>query len=129
MDIMFVVCIAANIGVILTVKETYFPRIIARSAGGRRSKMKKIILITLMIILLLTLCSCNRMMNETDLKPDENEVERTRFIKIESYGNGSIVMDSETNVEYWMSEGAYNNGTLTMLVETNGNPKVRKHEY
>lgn len=91
--------------------------------------MKKIILITLMIILLLTLCSCSRMMNETDLKPDENEVESTRFIKIESYEYGSIVMDSETNIEYWMSEGPHNKGTLTMLVETNGNPKVRKHEY
>lgn len=87
--------------------------------------MKKIILITLMIILLLTLCGCGRMMNETDLKPDES----ARFIKIESYEYGSIVMDGETNVEYWMSEGTHNKGTLTMLVDANGNPKVRKHEY
>ena len=92
-------------------------------------QMKKIVLIMLMIILLLMLCGCNTM-NKKDDKSYENKVERTRFIKIEScYGYGSIVVDSETNVEYWMSEGARNMGTLTMLVDENGNPKVRKQEY
>ena len=62
--------------------------------------MKKIIFLVLMIILLLTLCSCGT------ISKMENQVENTRFIKIESYGLGAIVVDSETNVEYWMSEGA-----------------------
>lgn len=85
--------------------------------------MKKIVFLVLMIILLLTLCGCSTM-SKID---DENKVEKTRFIKIESYDTGSIVVDSETNVEYWISEGAYNGGTLTMLVDENGNPKkVRK---
>jgi hypothetical protein len=57
------------------------------------------------------------------------KVERTRFIKIESYTYGSIVVDSETNVEYWISEGTYNGGTLTVLVDESGHPKVRKQEY
>jgi len=83
--------------------------------------MKKIAFLALMTILLLTLCSCN--------KSSENQIENTRFIKIESYGLGAIVVDSETNVEYWMSEGAYNRGTLTMLVDENGNPKIRKYEH
>lgn len=90
-----------------------------------REQMKKIIFLALMIILLLTLCGCDAM-SKIDDKSDENRVERTRFIKIENYGYGSIVVDSETNVEYWMSEGAYNSGTLTMLVDESGNPKVRK---
>ena len=79
----------------------------------------------LLIIMLLTLCSCNTM-SKMDDKSYENKVERTRFIIIESYENGSIVVDSETKVEYWMSEGYYNRGTLTMLVDENGAPKVRK---
>lgn len=87
--------------------------------------MKKIVFLVLMIILLLTLCGCDRM-SKIDDKSDENKAERTRFIKTESYGYGSVVVDSETNVEYWMSEGAYNSGTLTMLVDESGNPKIRK---
>lgn len=87
--------------------------------------MKKIVFLALIIILLLTLCGCNYM-NEIDDKSHENKNERTRFIKIEDYEIGWIVMDSETNIEYWMSMGGYNCGTLTMLVDENGNPKVRK---
>jgi len=87
--------------------------------------MKKIVCLVLMIILLLTLCSCKTMSNIDD-KSYENKVKRTRFIKIESYECGSIIVDNETNVEYWMSEGTYNCGTLTMLVDGSGNPKVRK---
>ena len=90
--------------------------------------MKKVAFLMLMIILLLTLCGCSKM-STIDDKPPENKVERTRFIKIESYGYGSIIIDSETNIEYWMSEGAYNTGTLTMLVDENGKPKVGKYEY
>lgn len=67
-------------------------------------------------------------MSEIGDKLYENKVERTRFIRIESYETGCIVMDSETNIEYWMSEGYYNSGTLTLLVDENGNPKVRKWE-
>lgn len=87
--------------------------------------MKKIVFLVLMIILLLTLCGCDRM-SKIDEKSYEDKFERTRFIKIEDYGYGSIVVDSETNVEYWMSEGAYNRGTFTVLVDESGNPKVRK---
>ncbi len=88
-------------------------------------QMKKFILLVLMIILLLTLCGCKTMSKIED-KSYENKVERTRFIKIESYECGSIIVDNETNVEYWMSEGIYNSGTLTMLVDEKGNPKIRE---
>jgi len=88
--------------------------------------MKKIIFLALMIILLLALCSCGTTMSKIDDKPYENKVERTRFIEIENYDFGNIVVDSETNVEYWLSKGTYNMGTLTMLVDKSGNPKVRK---
>ena len=94
--------------------------------GKESEQMKKIVFLMLMIILLLMLCSCSNTMSKIDDKSYENKVERSRFIKIETYWYGSIVVDSETNVEYWMSEGSRNMGTLTMLVDENGNPKVRK---
>ena len=87
--------------------------------------MKKIVFIILMVILLLTLCGCGTVSKMNDMS-SENKVERTRFMQIEDYGFGSIVVDSETNVEYWMSKGTYNWGTLTMLVDKSGSPKVRK---
>ena len=87
--------------------------------------MKKVVFLVLMIILSLTLCSCGTM-SKIDDKSYENKVERTRFIKIEKYEYGSIVVDSETNIEYWMSECAYNYGALTMLVDESGKPKIRK---
>jgi len=95
------------------------------STGKESEQMKKIVFIVLILILLLTLCSCN-MMSKIDDKSYENKAEKTRFMKIESYESGSIIVDSETNVEYWISEGGYNCGTLTMLVDENGAPKVRK---
>jgi len=89
-------------------------------------QMKKITFLVLMIILLLMLCGCDTMSKIGD-KSYENKAERTRFIKIETYDNcGSILVDSETNIEYWMSEGIYNRGTLTLLVDESGKPKVRK---
>ena len=87
------------------------------------SREKVIAFLVLMIILLLMLCGCDTMSKIDD--KSENKIERTRFVKIESYYYGSIVVDSETNVEYWISEGTYNGGTLTMLVDGTGNPKVR----
>lgn len=87
--------------------------------------MKKIVFLILMVIMLLTLCGCGTVSKMNDMS-SENKVERTRFMQIEDYGFGSIVVDNETNVEYWMSKGTYNCGTLTMLVDKSGNPKVRK---
>ena len=87
--------------------------------------MKKIVFLILMAILLLTLGGCGKVSKMNDM-PSENKGERTRFMIIEEYGLGSIVVDSETNVEYWMSKGIYNSGTLTMLVDKSGSPKVRK---
>ena len=87
--------------------------------------MKKIVFLILMVILLLTLCGCGTVSKMNDM-PSEKKVERTRFMTIEDYGFGSIIVDSETNVEYWISKGIYNCGTLTMLVDKSGSPKVRK---
>ena len=85
--------------------------------------MKKIVFLILMIIMLLTLCGCGSVSKMNDMT-FRNKGERTRFMIIEDYGFGSIVVDSETNVEYWLSKGRYNWWTLTMLVDKSGSPKI-----
>lgn len=99
--------------------------------------MKKIFILALMVVLLLTLCGCDTISEVNDTSPEskveksgfmesESKVEGAIFMKLENYGYGSVVVDSETNVEYWLSEGVHNSGTLTMLVDGSGRPKLRK---
>lgn len=40
----------------------------------------------------------------------------------ESYG--SVIYDTRTGVEYWRSEGVYNWGSLTLLVDEEGKPLI-----
>lgn len=87
--------------------------------------MKRIFILVLMVVLLLTLCGCDTISEVNDTSP-ESKVEGAIFMKLEDYGNGSVVVDSETNVEYWLSKGVHNSGTLTMLVDGSGRPKLRK---
>ena len=56
----------------------------------------------------------------------EQDSYNTHFIRISSEYGGSIVYDSRTGVQYWRSEGAYNNGTLTVLLDTDGKPLIYK---
>lgn len=60
---------------------------------------------------------------------NERTVDRaatTYFVKVSDEAYGSIIYDSRTGVEYWRSEGDYNYGTLTVLLDTDGNPLVYK---
>lgn len=52
----------------------------------------------------------------------------TYFIRISEEYGGSIVYDSRTGVQYWRSNGAYNHGTLTMLMDADGKPLIYKEE-
>ena len=52
------------------------------------------------------------------------------FTKIPSAGNSSfyIVYDNETKVMYAVSDGMYNSGNLTVLVNADGTPKLYEVE-
>ena len=83
--------------------------------------MKKFISGILAIIMLLfILCGCSKM----DSIPKQEETKATRFAIVESFDEGCVIIDRETSIEYWMSTGTYNCGTLTMLVDKDGNPKI-----
>ena len=48
--------------------------------------------------------------------------ERKMFAVVESYSNGCVLLCTETGVLYWESQGQYNRGVLTLLVDEQGKP-------
>ena len=79
---------------------------------------KKIILAALLAVMMFTLCACS-------MEPvRDGESENGLFMVYQKYMSGNIIVDTQTNVMYWMSTGTHNFGTLTMLVEKDGSPKI-----
>ena len=54
----------------------------------------------------------------------ETQSETSRFIELEITTRWLIVADKETGVMYSVSDGGYNSGTFTLLVDENGKPLV-----
>jgi len=50
----------------------------------------------------------------------------TYFVKISEEYEGDIIYDTRTGVEYWISRGAYNSGTLTPLYNADGSLLIYK---
>ena len=73
----------------------------------------------------LTACG-NSTANTTD---SSNNYNRNMFTKVESGLNDFyVVYDNETKVMYAVSDGLYNSGVLTMLVNADGTPKLYEGE-
>lgn len=49
---------------------------------------------------------------------------KSMFVQVEQNNIWRIVYDKETKVMYTVSNGAYNAGIFTMLVDENGDPKL-----
>lgn len=84
---------------------------------------------TLILILLLAtiLSGCGERTIQNEAKK-EQESYNAYFIRISSEYGGDIIYDSRTGVQYWRSSGAYNTGTLTLLVDVDGKPLIYKEE-
>ena len=78
--------------------------------------MKKKLMI-LLASLMLVGCSNEGVVNET--APEY-------FTTISDELYGSVVYDSRTGVQYWMSDSTYNRGNLTMLCDADGKPLIYK---
>ena len=79
--------------------------------------MRKTIVALILGIICLTGCS---------VKTDSNSA---RFVYIDSSGYCfDIVYDRTTGVEYAVSNGIYNGGTVTLLVDAEGFPLIYKGE-
>lgn len=84
--------------------------------------MKKISLLAMLLVCLILLCGCGGKMTEKEIA-DERISDRM-FMKVSVENSGRVIVDKETNVMYWMAYGAYNYGTLTLLVNPNGTPRI-----
>lgn len=86
-------------------------------------KNKKLLL-TIIICLLLVIFGLTACGNST------SDSTNRMFTKIPSAGTSTfyIVYDNETKVMYAVSDGTYNRGNLTMLVNADGTPKLYEGE-
>lgn len=80
--------------------------------------LKKVALVLLLVCVCIGCCACGRMSNVNE------SVEPELFSIVTNYDYGRVIVDNKTGVMYWMSTGCYNNGTLTLLVDETGNPKI-----
>lgn len=80
--------------------------------------MRKVILSLILTVMLIVLAGC------TDVVAEEEK----RFIKISDEGTFYICYDKKTKVEYAVSNGYYNCGTVTVLVDAEGKPLLYEGE-
>jgi hypothetical protein len=80
--------------------------------------MKKIILIVLICISVLSLISCDEVSNNTD---NASTGERFVCIYTDKYNNYEVLVDTETNVQY-IRESRPDACEWIMLVDENGKP-------
>lgn len=87
--------------------------------------MKKILVIILIIAVVLAAVGCeyaSTVTNEKDINESEDEI--SMFVKIETGPDWKVYYDRETLCMYVMSDGTYNRGTFTLLVNPDGTPKL-----
>ena len=85
--------------------------------------IKKIVIALLLSTCILTGCKAEEFVSTVTAFDEED-----RFVTISNEPYGTIVYDSMTGVEYWISTSAYNSGTLTLLVDSEGKPLIYKGE-
>lgn len=92
-------------------------------------KNKKILL-TIILCLLLTTFSFTACGNSTVNATDSNNnYSGNMFTRVKSgLGDFYVVYDNETKVMYAVSDGYYNCGVLTMLVNADGTPRLYEGE-
>jgi hypothetical protein len=83
--------------------------------------MKKILFIYIACMILL--CGCS--VAETE-KAYENQESTSMFVEVEQAMCWKIVYHKETKVMYAVSDGSYNHGTFTLLVNADGTPMLYK---
>lgn len=82
--------------------------------------MVKKFIVVLMCVLMLALCGCE--IAEPERINQDNKV--SAFVEVEKTTYWRVVYNKETKVMYAVSNGGYNGGTFTLLVNADGTPMV-----
>ena len=91
--------------------------------------MKKIFLIMLLLVCL-ALCSCGTEMQTEEEASGNKGTNYSMFILVEDNLNVGykIVYHKDTKVMYAISDGSYNHGTFTVLLNPDGTPMLWESE-
>ncbi len=81
--------------------------------------MKKIIAL-MIVVLAMTLIGCSEVKDKSS--------DMSGFTIVESTGKWNVVYHKKTKVMYVVSDGVYNRGTFTLLVNADGTPMIWEGE-
>ena len=82
-------------------------------------KKSMILVVVACMIFGLTGCAPEKTINDTDVTGLGQY-----FVTISNEFCGKVIYDTRTGVEYWMSNGSYNHGTITPLIDADGRPLI-----
>lgn len=86
--------------------------------------MKSKIALILLVIFLFGLVGCESATTIEETNKDESSM----FVLVEKTGGWYVVYHKDTKVMYAISNGYYNGGTFTMLMNADGTPQVWEGE-
>ena len=86
-----------------------------------KSKLIAIMIIVMLVIIGLSFIGCDNTNNSVKASDDV-------FVMVSKNFSYAVVYDRETKVMYAISDGTYNQGNFTMLVNADGTPKLYKGE-
>lgn len=81
--------------------------------------MKKIIAL-MIVVLAMTLIGCSEV--------EDKSSDMSEFVIVECTGTWKVVYHKKTKVMYTISDGTYNRGTFTLLVNADGTPMIWEDE-
>ncbi|MBE6924800.1 MAG: hypothetical protein E7466_06155 [Ruminococcaceae bacterium] len=82
--------------------------------------MKKIFGWLLALVMVLALAGCGT--SSVEQEGADTGSNASMFVEVESAMNWYVVYHRDTKVMYAVSDGSYNHGTFTMLVDADGKP-------
>jgi len=85
--------------------------------------MKRWIVAALVLALGLMLAGCARGKVDAGQIADA-EMDNKMFMVVSNEWSGKVLVDKSTGVMYWMSNGGYNTGNLTLLVNADGTLRI-----
>lgn len=85
--------------------------------------MKRWIVVVMIVALAAMLAGCARGKVDAGQIADA-EADNRMFMVVSNEMSGKVLVDKATGVMYWMSYGSNNYGSMTMLVNADGTPRI-----